>query len=186
MQRKYIWLINLPIWLGNLILSHSHHPSVSTLKEITRIPGNPDCFRVISGKWKNPGNSGKSKFLENLQKHVENITFMVWKSIFFYRSLASLARKLARKGQFLKFQVMTLNSRKFGTQQCYWHNYISIYITTNMVPFACNFQDNWWEYWGIEEDTINLCAVFESVGSLLFCGVKLTVIIWINLFLYTP
>ena len=23
-----------------------------------------------------------------------------------------------------------------------------------MVPFACNFQDNWWEHLGIEEDTI--------------------------------
>ena len=48
-----------------------------------------------------------------------------------------------------------------------------------MVPFACNFQDNWWEHLiGIEEDTIleNLCEVIRSVGSL-FCGVKLTVII---------
>ena len=27
--------------------------SVSTLKEISRIPGNPDRFWVISGKWNN-------------------------------------------------------------------------------------------------------------------------------------
>ena len=28
-------------------------PSVSTSKEISRIPGNPDLFRLIFGKWKN-------------------------------------------------------------------------------------------------------------------------------------
>ena len=27
--------------------------SVSTLKEISQIPGNPDSFQLISGKWKN-------------------------------------------------------------------------------------------------------------------------------------
>ena len=40
--------------------------SVFTLKEIYWIPGNLDCFRVIFGKQKIPGNSGKLRNMENM------------------------------------------------------------------------------------------------------------------------
>ena len=74
----------VPFPRGMLIQSIPMQGSVSTLKEISRIPGDPDSFQVISGKWKIPGKSGKLKILENLRKYVENITFMVWKSNFFF------------------------------------------------------------------------------------------------------
>ena len=64
--------------------------SVSTLKEISRIPGNPDHFRVIFGKLKMiPGNSGKFKNIENICTHVEKYDFYGSKKQFL------LARSLA-------------------------------------------------------------------------------------------
>ena len=63
--------------------------SVSTLKEISRIPGNPDSFQVISGKWKNfreIQDFGKST------KTCRKYDFYGMKKLLFFSSLASLAR----------------------------------------------------------------------------------------------
>ena len=69
-------------------LNKTHDPvgqaSVSTLKEISRIPGNPDRSRVIFGKLKN---SRKFKNMENVCKHVEKYYFYgLKKHIFLARS----------------------------------------------------------------------------------------------------
>ena len=68
-------------------LNMTHGPvgqaSVSTLKEISWIPGNLDRSRVIFGKLK------KFKNMENVCKHVEKYYFYGLKKQFFF--LSSLA-----------------------------------------------------------------------------------------------
>ena len=64
--------------------------SISTLKEISQIPGNPDRFCVIFGKL---NNSRKFKNMENICKDVEKYDFYGLKEQKkIYSSLASLVR----------------------------------------------------------------------------------------------
>ena len=63
----------LILYYGLNLGERNIHGSVSTLKEISQLPGNPDRFQVIFGKWKN---LRKFKNMENICKHVEKYNFL--------------------------------------------------------------------------------------------------------------